>query len=144
MWPREKGVNIMSTIRHYLRYMVTGKGNILINGRKNTEFLINDISASGMNITSNVQVQDHEIISMHVQISGNLFNYQKDVKGKVVRKHQHNSCFHYGIKFFELSQKDIIDLDEFLRINHNSSSLQDSSSLQTGHDDAPTKQLKRA
>lgn len=133
----------MRKLRHYQRYAVSGSGFFHNNPIRKVEFSVKDISASGINITTEIELEEHEVITMDVQVSGNLLPYIKQFKGKVVRKRQHNSIYNYGIRFMELTHKDMIEIDEYLRLNYGSAALP-YTSYDTGHDDRPIRQLNLA
>jgi len=76
-----------------------------------------------MSITTEVELDEHEMVLMDVQIFGNLLPFIKQFKEKVVRKRHYNSVYHYGILFIGLTHKDIIEIDEYLQLNYGSSAL---------------------
>lgn len=132
----------MSKMRHYQRYTVLSSGFIFFSPVRKAEFSINNISASGMNITAKVELEEHEAFMMEIQIYGKLFPVSKQMKGRVVRKRRHNSIYHYGIRFIDMTHKDIVELDEYLRLNHDSTAFHDPS-RDAGHDENPIRRLVR-
>lgn len=131
----------MKQVRHYQRYTVTGSGFIHHIPIKNAEFHINNISASGMNITSAVDLMVNQVITLEVHVSGNILPYSKLIKGKVIRKIKHCTIYYYGVQFIELAHNDIVEIDEYLRLNYSSTALY-LNSYNTG-EDTPIKQLQR-
>lgn len=103
--------------RHYQRYEVTDRGLIDGSNTKKAEFRTVDISASGVNIITEALLDEGEIITMDLRISGSLLAFFKKIKGKVVWKHRQGTSYQYGIRFIELKHKDLIELDEYLRVN---------------------------
>lgn len=132
----------MRKMRHYQRYTVSGSGFIYWNLVQKAEFSINDISASGINITAEIELQEHEVVLIEVQFSGNLLPFDKQLRGKVTRKRKHNSIYNYGIRFISLAPKDIVEIDEYLRLNHGSTTLHRDSQYNEPDSD-PLKQLIR-
>lgn len=94
-----------------------------------------------MNITAEVDLKEHQVIAMEVHISGNILPYSKQLKGKVVRKSKYGSIYQYGVQFMELINKDIIEIDEYLRLNY-SSNAPHRISYDTG-DDNPMQLMQR-
>ncbi len=132
----------MRKMRYYQRYTVSGSGFILFSPERKAEFSINDISASGMSITAQAELEENEAVMTEVRIYGKLLPVSKQMKGSVVRKRRHNSIYHYGIRFIDMTHKDIVELDEYLRLNHDSTAFHDPS-RDAGHDENPIRQLIR-
>lgn len=112
----------MRKMRHYQRYSVSGGGTIYLGGPR-TGFSLKDVSASGMCILSEAELEENAIFQMDVHISGIYMNFEKTFRGKVVRRSKQEKLFVYGVRFVDLSHKDAIDIDEYLRLNHGSASL---------------------
>lgn len=106
----------MGNMRHCQRYIVTGSGWIYRSNDQKAEFKVNDISASGVNITSNSVLKEKDIILMEIYVYGNLLPFTKKAKGEVVRKQQ-GMGYRYSIRFVGLTDKDMIEMDEYLRLN---------------------------
>lgn len=106
----------MGNIRHCRRYVVTGNGWIYCTNGKKAEFKVNDISASGVSITTDSVLKEKDIILMEIYVYGNLLPFMKKAKGEVVRKQQ-GMGYRYGIRFVGLTDKDMIEMDEYLRLN---------------------------
>lgn len=123
--------------RHYQRYKVAGNGHILSSKLQKAGVLVNDISASGVNLTTDLELEEHETVVIDITISGSFIPFSKQFKGKVIRKHSNNSLHHYAVKFIELTRKDLIEVDEYLRFNQSSSKLQPLGN-EIGYDDIPS------
>jgi hypothetical protein len=132
----------MEKIRHYQRYTVLGSGVIYRTSIQNVAFSINDISASGMNIITEADLEKDVVISMEIQVSGNILPYKKQIKGRIIRKSKCDSIFNYGIQFMDLPNRDIIEIDEYLRLNY-SNTAPHRTSYDTGNDENPLRQLSR-
>lgn len=130
----------MGKMRHYQRFSVSGSGYIHHKPTHIAAFSINNISASGMNITSNVDFAKDEVVVLEVQVSGSALPYFKHLTGRVVRKHKCDSIYHYGILFIELPVKDMIEIDEYLRLNYTSAPAHQTS-YDTGNEEHPIQQL---
>lgn len=113
----------MKKHRQYQRYIVTGNGHILNSKQEKAEFLIKDISASGINLVTDMALEEHETVMIDIIISGSFMPYSKQLKGKVMRKHREHPLCHYAVSFLELARKDVIEIDEYLRFNQSSSKL---------------------
>lgn len=111
----------MKNNRHYNRYSVKCNGNITDNSHHNYRFIMNDISAAGMNITTDKEVTDEKPLTIHFDISGIHLPRTKHLKGEVVRKKADNSVHNYGIRFIDLTNMEIVEIDEYLRSRHYSS-----------------------
>lgn len=106
----------MGNIRHCQRYIVTGNGWIYGSNGQKAEFKVNDISASGVNITTKIVLKEKDTILMEIYVYGNLLPFMKKAKGEVVRTQQ-GMGYRYGIRFVGLTDKDMIEMDEYLRLN---------------------------
>jgi hypothetical protein len=134
----------MRQIRHYQRHALTGNGLIHCSSGHKAAFSVNNISASGMSITAEAELEENEMIDLEVQLFGNILPYKKRLKGKVVRILRRNTAFEYGIRFLELTRKDMVETDEYLRLNTGSAGLHQHVSGDTAHDDDPVKRLSRS
>lgn len=111
----------MKNNRHYNRYSVKCSGDITDSSHQNYRFIMNDISAGGMNITTDKEVKDESVLTIHFDFSGIHLLRSKHLKGVVVRKKTDNAIYNYGIRFYDLTNMEIVEIDEYLRFRHFSS-----------------------
>ena len=111
----------MKNKREYKRYSVKCNGDITDNSFQNYRFIMNDISAGGMNITTDKEIKDENTLSIYFDILGVLLPRATQIKGRVVRKNEDTAVYSYGIRFYNLTNMEIIEIDEYLRFRHYSS-----------------------
>lgn len=87
----------------------------------NYTFVMNDISAGGMSITTDKEIIDENALAISLDISQILLPHMTQLKGAVVRKTSDQSVYNYGIRFFDVTSMQIIEIDEYLRFRHFSS-----------------------
>lgn len=109
----------MTDRRHYRRYAVNCSGHFYDDRSKKYVFQLNNISPSGMNITTGDDFTQTQIYSISLNLTGLPLPRAKQLKGEVVRKKRNKAVFNYSIRFVGLTDADIIELDEFLRYIHN-------------------------
>jgi hypothetical protein len=83
---------------------------------------VNNISACGMSITTDKEIQHTHTLEIHFDSTGLLQPHVKLLKGEVVRKKQNSSVFKYSVRFLDLTHAEIVELDEYLRYVQNSTS----------------------
>ena len=111
----------MKNKREYKRYAVKCNGNITDNNYHNYSFFMNDISAGGMNISTDKEMTDENALSIQFDILEFLLPRKLQLKGVVVHKKEDTSIYNYGIRFFNLTSMEIVEIDEYLRFRHHSS-----------------------
>jgi hypothetical protein len=82
------------------------------------------MSACGMSITTDVEIKDTALLSIHFDSSGILLPHTKQLKGKIVRKKETNAGFNYAIRFIDLTHMETIEIDEYLRYRQTGSLAQ--------------------
>jgi hypothetical protein len=105
----------MGDMRHYKRYAVKCSGNIIDSKFRRIKFRVNNISACGISVSTDREVEDAEALTIYFDITGILLPHTKHLKGKVVRRHSGHSSFNYGIRFLDLTHLEIVEIDEYLR-----------------------------
>lgn len=108
----------MKNTRYYARYPVKCNGYVTDNNHHSYKFIMNNISAGGMSITTDKEVTDESTLTINLDISEILLPHTKQLKGTVVRKNTSNNGYHYGIHFFDLTKIEIVEMDEYLRFRH--------------------------
>ena len=111
----------MKNNREYRRYAVKCNGNITDSNYHDFSFFMNDISAGGMSITTDGEIKDEQALSIQFDILEVLLPRKLQLKGVVVHKKAHKSVHQYGIRFFNLTTMEIVEIDEYLRFRHYSS-----------------------
>lgn len=104
--------------RLYNRYSVTCNGEITDNSHHNYSFVMNDMSAGGMSITTDKEILDENALTIHFDISQFHLPRTTQLRGTVVRKIADHSIYNYGIRFFDVTSMEIIEIDEYLRFRH--------------------------
>ncbi|RCX16646.1 PilZ domain-containing protein [Anaerobacterium chartisolvens] len=132
----------MRRIRHYQRYEATGKGTVKHSNTHGTDFTIKNISASGIKLFTAVKLDANSVILMDIHIHGTVSSFSKQVKGKILRRQKHHNSYFYAIHFIDLSHQEIIELDEYLRLNFGNSLLHHSP-YEIEHEEYAIKQLMR-
>jgi c-di-GMP-binding flagellar brake protein YcgR len=110
----------MNDNRLYKRYEIQCNGSILSGSHQNYEFITNNISAGGMSITTDREVADESPVTIMLDVT-NLLLPRAQLQGMIVRKDADDSAFNYGIRFMDLSNLEIAEIDEHLRDTHFSS-----------------------
>jgi c-di-GMP-binding flagellar brake protein YcgR len=105
----------MKNNRHYKRYAVKCSGWIIDKSSQKYRFHVNDISASGMNIATDKELDDAQMLSIKFDISGTLLPHAKRLEGEIVRKNRTNTGYNYSIRFLGLTHNEIVEMDEYLR-----------------------------
>lgn len=111
----------MKNNRHYNRYSVKCNGEITDIRHHNFRFVMNDISAGGMNITTDKELTDENLLTINFDISGIRLPRATPLKGVVVRTKADKAVYNYGIRFHDVTTMEIIEIDEYLRFKHFSS-----------------------
>ncbi len=132
----------MRRMRHYQRYEATGKGTIKHSNMHGTEFTIKNISASGIKLSTTVKLEEHSLILMDIHLHGNVSSFSKQIKGKILRRQKHHNSYFYAIHFTGLSHQEVIELDEYLRLNFGNSLLH-YAPYEIEHEEYAIKQLMR-
>lgn len=133
---------LMRKIRRYSRYIVAGNGEVWNDDRPKTGFEISNMSASGISIITEADMEKNSTVSMNIRLSGNVSLFQKEIKGEIVRKQKQGSNYQYGIDFVQCSAKDMTEIDEYLQLNFGSARI-DFPSGETEPGENPLKSLKR-
>lgn len=110
----------MKNHRHYNRYAMTCKGQVINSNSHKFRFHLNNISASGMNITTDLELKESKILTIKFESTGIHMPFTKHLKGLIVRSY---SDYKYGIRFLEQTPDDIIELDEYLRFIRSNTNL---------------------
>lgn len=110
----------MTDRRRYRRYTVNCVGHLCKGKLRKYEFQINNISAVGMSITTDLDFDQASLLSMSISLTGLPLPRERQLKGEVVMKKRLKAAFFkYSIHFVELTNADVVELDEFLRYMHN-------------------------
>lgn len=110
----------MHNRRHYRRYPVQCTGYITDSRFQKINFRVNDISACGMNITADKEIDDTQPLLIYFNVRGVPLPHAKNLKGKVVRKNLLYSTLDYSIRFLGLTHMEVIEIDEYLNyLQHN-------------------------
>lgn len=112
----------MRNNRYYKRYTVNFDGYIMENAVRICRFRVQNISAGGMNITTDQDFPLHHMLVVTFDNTGLRLPVIKQIKGKVTRKRALNGVYTYGIYFIGLSDAEIVEIDECLRYAHTISS----------------------
>ncbi len=109
----------MKNNMNYKSYSVTGKGKFYTTSQlKKHPFNILNISALGARLSTETKLEINSSITMELRLEGHLSNILKTIKGTVIGNSASGIKNYYDVKFSGLSDIDIIELDEFLRINY--------------------------
>lgn len=111
----------MKNNRLYNRYSVKCSGNIVDNSLRNYRFVMNNISACGMNITTEKKIVDENTLTIYFDQGEIIFPHIKQLKGRIVRKKTDDSVYNYAVRFFNVTNMEIVEIDEYLRFRHFSS-----------------------
>jgi len=104
--------------RRYKRYSVKSGGRASDNGDQNFKFIVNNISAGGMNITTEKALKDERPLTLQLDMPRPLLPSTKQLQGMVVWKKEESDAYHYGIRFSELTKKETEEIDASLRNGH--------------------------
>jgi c-di-GMP-binding flagellar brake protein YcgR len=108
----------MKNSRYYKRYNVSFNGYVVENNSNKYIFHVQDISAGGMNIITDQDFVLNHLLTFVFDNAGLRLPQIKQIKGKITRKRTGNGVFAYGIRFIELSDAQIVEIDECLRYAH--------------------------
>jgi c-di-GMP-binding flagellar brake protein YcgR len=104
--------------RQYDRYPIKCNGEISVDSHQNYKFIMNDISAGGMNITTDREMKEENPLTIQLDGSQIPLPHTKQLHGVIVRKDGDNTSFNYGIRFIDLSNMEITEIDQYLRDMH--------------------------
>lgn len=108
----------MNYSRQYTRYPITGNGHLADSSLQDHSFIVNNISANGINITTDIELPTENAVTMCFDMPQVLLPNVKELKGTVVRKGASSNGYDYGIHFTEMSKVEVAELDEYLRFKH--------------------------
>jgi c-di-GMP-binding flagellar brake protein YcgR len=103
----------MKNNRRYKRYSIRCNGKIS-DDHHNYKFIMNDISAGGMKITTDSDMKDANPLTIQLDASQIPLPHSEQLQGVIVRKEEDNTGFSYGIRFLGLSNTDSVELDDYL------------------------------
>jgi len=109
--------------RHFARYFIRCAGYFLDSAFRRYDFRVNNISANGMNITTDKEVKaSGDVLTIHFDPEGLNPPRIKELKGSIVREKKNGAGFNYGIRFLGLSYMETVALDEYLQYTQNNPS----------------------
>ncbi len=92
--------------RHFTRYVIRCTGYFLDSAFHRYDFRVNNISASGMNVTTDKDVRAAgDALTIHFDPEGLKLPRIKELKGSIVREKKNGAGFNYGIRFLNLSYR---------------------------------------
>lgn len=114
----------MQRIRYYKRYHASGEGELRFShSAKRYSFKVLDASAAGLRIASEIELEEKECIRLRFVLAGPLSQYVKEVDARVMKKEHQGSVYQYGLHFLHFTHMDVVELDEYLRINFGTEAL---------------------
>lgn len=116
-----EGVYNMKNNRQYNRYSIKCSGEMSDECCQDYKFIMNDISAGGMRITTDMEMADESPLTIQLDMSQILPPHTKTLQGTVVHKKEENAVFVYGIQFLGMTNTETEEIDEYLRDRHYSS-----------------------
>jgi hypothetical protein len=109
---------VMGNMVHYQRCEISGYGELFAeSGHQGAPFKVLDISASGIRIATQHEMEVHDLVTLNIQLEGHLVEFSHKAKGKVAYRMTCGEQIEYRIRFIGLSHKVIVEIDEFLRFN---------------------------
>lgn len=107
----------MKERRRHKRYSIRISGRASDDSHQDYEFITNNISAGGMNMTTDGDLADESTVTLRLDMP-EVLPRAKRLQGVVVRKKKEEPGFSYGIRFFGLSEKETEEIDASLRNGH--------------------------
>lgn len=107
----------MKDSRLYKRYGVKCCGQMTDDHYRKFRFQVNDMSAGGMSITTDKEMENQSKFIISFDPSGILLPHTKRLEGVVVRKMAGTPTYKYGVCFYGLSHTEIIEIDEYLHFS---------------------------
>jgi c-di-GMP-binding flagellar brake protein YcgR len=105
--------------RQYKRYSIKGVGRASDNSDQNYKFIVNNISAGGMNITTEKELKDESPLTLQLDMPQPLLLPRtKQLQGMVVWKKEESDAFTYGIRFLGLTKSETEEIEKSLRDGH--------------------------
>ena len=111
----------MGNNRHFIRYSIRCSGSMTDDNFNEYKFSLNNISACGMNVTTEKEISDTTTLTISFDNSGLHLPSRKQLKGGIIRKKVSGSEFVYGIRFLNLSVMEAVDIDEYLKYRQKNS-----------------------
>jgi c-di-GMP-binding flagellar brake protein YcgR len=108
----------MEEKRRYGRYSIKVSGKASDDGDQNCKIIVNDISAGGMNITTDKELAEESAVTLQLDMPQLILPRTKQLQGFVVRKNEESSAYNYGLSFFGLSKRETEEIDASLRDGH--------------------------
>lgn len=104
--------------RQYKRYSIKSGGRASDNSDQNFKFIVNNVSAGGMNITTEKELKDESPLTLQLDMPQPLLPRTKHLQGMVVWKKEESDAFTYGIRFLGLTKSETEEIDKSLRDGH--------------------------
>lgn len=102
--------------RHYVRKDLYGKGTVFCNMPQIfADFELQDISAIGMQIITNIELNVEDIVNIELILSKYLNEHNFHLEGKIIHKSKNKKEYIYGVKFINLKTHDKVQLDELIK-----------------------------
>ncbi len=108
----------MKNNREYNRYSVKCSGDITDSRHNNYKFVMNNISAGGMSITTDEEMIEENELTILFDMCDIMLPRTKQLKGRIVRKKADDPVYNYGIRFTDVTSMEVVEMDEYLRFRH--------------------------
>lgn len=106
----------MDRIRNYQRCNVMGEGTLFVKpDGKAYPFYVIDISASGVKIRSNAELELNDEVEIDIRFSGHILEIPLKVDAKVAKKTKTGKEYEYALRFLNLSHQKRVEIDEIVR-----------------------------
>lgn len=112
------GMIRMKERRQYKRYSIQVNGKASDDSHQNYQFIMNNISAGGMSITTEKELKDESPLTIQLDKAQLRLPRTKPLKGMIVRKKEESDAYHYGIRFTGLTKTETQEMDTYLRDEH--------------------------
>lgn len=111
----------MKNKRQHSRYSIKCDGKMSEDSDENYKFIMNDISAGGMNISTDKEIEAESTLTIQIDLGQVVLPGAKQLQGVVVRKKEDQDVFNYGIRFSGLTDSEVEEIDAYLKVSHFSS-----------------------
>ena len=108
----------MKEKRQYKRYSIKSGGRASDDSDQNCKFIMNNISAGGMSITTEKELKEESPLTIQLDKAQLRLPHTKPLKGMIVRKKEESDAYHYGIRFTGLTKTETQEIGSYLRDEH--------------------------
>ncbi|NLA86062.1 MAG: PilZ domain-containing protein [Clostridiales bacterium] len=108
----------MKEKRQYKRYSIKGGGRASDDSDQNCKFIMNNISAGGMSITTEKELKEESPLTIQLDKAQLRLPPTQPHKGMIVRKKEESDAYHYGIRLSGQTKTETQEIDTYLRDEH--------------------------